>query len=245
MKFKAIVFLALMLVLLPASVRAESLADRLKGRILLQVEARGEAWYVNPASLKRYYLGRSEDAFRLMRELGLGISEHDFKRFKDRSPAGLLGRIVLRVHDRGQAYYVNPLDRKFHYLGRPQDAFNLMRELGLGISNSDLRLIPAEENHSQPDYFRTEVSASGSGADPSVIRVPRGSRLDLRIAVSDYGLRQAGIYFRASNGVSGLNTINQGSFRDISLIVNDTFSYTPFLSGTNIRLPYEISIQTY
>lgn len=30
----------------------------LSGKILLQVEDRGEAWYVNPANLKRYYLGQ-------------------------------------------------------------------------------------------------------------------------------------------------------------------------------------------
>ena len=41
----------------------------------------------------------------------------------------------------GQAWYINPLTYKKHYLGRPDDAFNLMRQLGLGISIKNLALI--------------------------------------------------------------------------------------------------------
>ena len=35
----------------------------------------------------------------------------------------------------------NPEDLKMHYLGRPADAFQVMRELGLGISNDNIRKI--------------------------------------------------------------------------------------------------------
>ncbi|MEK7122773.1 MAG: hypothetical protein AAB855_02850, partial [Patescibacteria group bacterium] len=52
---------------------------RLAGSILLQVEEKGEAWYVHPVNLKRYFLGRPADAFRVMRELGLGISNADLR----------------------------------------------------------------------------------------------------------------------------------------------------------------------
>ena len=33
-----------------------SLVNRLKGKILLQVEERGQAWYINPQDNKRYYM---------------------------------------------------------------------------------------------------------------------------------------------------------------------------------------------
>ncbi len=49
-----------------------------KGRILLQVEHKGEAWYINPADGKRYFLGRPQDAFTIMKNLGLGITNNDF-----------------------------------------------------------------------------------------------------------------------------------------------------------------------
>ena len=53
-----------------------------KGKIFLQVELHGEAWYVNPTDLKRYYLGRPADAFRAMRELSIGMKNDDFVRLQ-------------------------------------------------------------------------------------------------------------------------------------------------------------------
>jgi predicted nucleic acid-binding Zn ribbon protein len=44
-------------------------ANNQKGKILLQVEGNGEAWYVNPGDSKRYFLGRPADAFRVMRDV--------------------------------------------------------------------------------------------------------------------------------------------------------------------------------
>lgn len=58
-------------------VNAGSLAQKLSGRILLQVQQKGAAWYVNPVDLKRYYLGGPADAFALLRQLGLGITDAD------------------------------------------------------------------------------------------------------------------------------------------------------------------------
>ncbi|MBN2854489.1 hypothetical protein JXK06_03095 [Patescibacteria group bacterium] len=117
-------------------------AAPLDGRILLQVEAKGEAWYVNPLNSSRYYLGRPENAFELMRSLGLGASDKDIGSYQvAKAPARLSGRILLQVQDKGQAFYVNPLDLKLYYLGRPNDAFYLMRSLGLGITNNDLNKI--------------------------------------------------------------------------------------------------------
>ena len=55
-----------------------SLTDDLSGQILLQVETNGEAWYVNPNDSKRYFLSRPTDAFNIMRNLGLGISNDNF-----------------------------------------------------------------------------------------------------------------------------------------------------------------------
>ncbi len=132
-------FYFVILLIFPVAVfGASTISNRLSGRILLQVEDHGKAWYVNPENEKRYYLGRPSDAFLVMRELGLGVSNKDFDSFGEFAPMRLSGKILLKVEDNGKAYYVNPIDLKMHYLGRPTDAFNLMRELGLGISNSDL-----------------------------------------------------------------------------------------------------------
>lgn len=56
---------------------SEALVERLKGYVLLQVESRGEAWYVNPADGKRYYMANGEWAYEIMQSLSLGITNND------------------------------------------------------------------------------------------------------------------------------------------------------------------------
>jgi hypothetical protein len=131
--------------------QAATLADRLSGRIVLDVEAKGEAWYINPGNKTRYYLGHSTDAIAAMRQLGVGISEGNFQKIAQAGTTGksnaalaksLAGKIILQVERRGEAWYVNPVDLKKYYLGRPADAFAVMRQLGLGIKHADLAKIP-------------------------------------------------------------------------------------------------------
>jgi hypothetical protein len=77
-----------------------------------------------------------------MRSFGLGATNIDINNFlKNGARANLSGKILLQVQDKGQAYYVNPLNLRLYYLGRPADAFAVMRQLGLGIKNSDLNQI--------------------------------------------------------------------------------------------------------
>ena len=110
---------------------------RLAGYIFLQVEKNGEAYYYHPVHYKRYYLGRPADAFEVMRKLSLGAT-HDFIHNTTYFPEHTVGRILLDVEKNGEAYYIYPKNRKKYYLGRPADAFKIMRELGLGITNSNL-----------------------------------------------------------------------------------------------------------
>lgn len=185
----------------------ESMATKLKGRILLQVEENGEAWYVNPVNLKRYYLGRPDDAFSVMRELGVGISNENLEKIQvadanllngvDSDGDGLsdalensvetnvnnpdtdgdgygdkeellggyihglsyidknftavnAGKIFLQVENKGEAWYVNEINLKRYYLGRPIDAFNIMRSLGLGIANTHLEKIIDASSYDPP-----------------------------------------------------------------------------------------------
>jgi len=168
---KKIIITISILLLAPFFVNAGATANRLSGQILLDVERNGEAWYIYPENKKRYYLGRPNDAFSIMRELGLGITNADLIKIPagDNQPqvAGvkitdnvsggiqslpaeqldpslierLLGKIVLQAEENGEAWYINPSDKKRYYLGRPEDAFTIMREKGLGISKKDLALV--------------------------------------------------------------------------------------------------------
>jgi hypothetical protein len=86
MSKKIIFILIISVMLISSQVSAiQTLAQTLSGRILLQVESRGEAWYINTADFSRYYLGKPADAWQIMREFGIGISNNDLKKI----PIGL------------------------------------------------------------------------------------------------------------------------------------------------------------
>lgn len=123
----------------------KKLAAKLKGKILIQVESCGRAWYISPSDTKKYYLGRPTDAFEIMRKLGLGVKHEILKNTKI-YPNYLLGKILIDVGDKGKAYYINPTDKKSYFLGRPSDAFEVMRKFGLGISNDNFRKIEIASN---------------------------------------------------------------------------------------------------
>jgi hypothetical protein len=217
-----IFFIAMLLLFFPLITLAAH-----SGKIYIQVEKNGEAWYIYPVDNNRYYLGRPADAFAIMRNLGLGITNDNLSQipigvlemsgtdsdwdgltddmekaigtnlqnpdsdnddFSDNdeiqawtNPNGegtlprnqglinkLRGRILLQVQTNGEAWYVNPTDDKRYYLGRPSDAFEIMRKLGIGITNADLEKIPTNYtkdtanvdnfyNISYPSYWSVEL----------------------------------------------------------------------------------------
>lgn len=124
------------------------LYNKLKGKILLKVEDNGRAYYVSPTKKEMYYLGRPADAFRIMREQGIGITNNDLNKIlvsgqkadKNIVPSfakNHSGKIFLQVQNNGEAWYIDTVNNNRHYLGRPNDAFQIMRNLSLGISNVD------------------------------------------------------------------------------------------------------------
>lgn len=243
-KYFRLLFLALVLIVfLPIyKVSAEELAVRLKGRILLQVQENGEAWYVYPDNLRRCYLGTPDDAFRIMRELGLGISNSDFNKYYNKPSKNLLGKILLKVEDLGKAYYVNPVNSKMYYLGRPSDAFGIMRSFGLGITNADLSEIVESDIYSNNKFSYKIVNFDDQGATPSVIEVKKGSRVEIMFKGKTTNLSRGGLYFKASGNMGDIATVKAGESKSVSLVPTLSFSYTPFYPGTEIKLPYSITI---
>ncbi len=126
------------------------LASKLSGKILLQVESYGRAWYVYPKDNKRYYLKDGNTAYELMRDLSLGISNKDLAKIPikagdmkdEKLVQRLKGMILLQVEDHGEAWYLNPDDGLRYYLKDGAAAYNIMRNLSLGIKDDDLRHIP-------------------------------------------------------------------------------------------------------
>jgi hypothetical protein len=148
---------------------AVSLADRLKGQVLLQVQSHGEAWYVAPSGT-RYYLKDGAAAYMVMRSLGLGISEADYASLLAGNASlrsRVTGKIVLRVKAHGEAYYLCPRTGVLSYIKDGGAAFQIMRQCGLGISNSDLAQIPialtsADQNVPQSPTNNSQLTISNS-----------------------------------------------------------------------------------
>jgi hypothetical protein len=159
---KIFIWLAIVILFIPTlAMSATDIAKFLSGRILLQVQAHGEAWYVNPVNLQRYYLGKPDDAYSLMRKLGLGITNVDLNKIaiaNQKSPLTIdkklsqkmSGRILLQVQAHGEAWYVNPDNLQRYYLGGPTDAFFVMRSLGIGVTTINLEQIIAATPAWQP-----------------------------------------------------------------------------------------------
>ena len=127
-----------------------SLAQRLSGRIVLDVQSHGEAWYIHPKNL-RSITWSSDDAYALMRLLSLGITNENLAKIPVTGNGGSIppdmvknvsGYILLQVEAHGEAWYVDPLSLKRQYMANGADAFNIMRSLGLGITRADLDQIP-------------------------------------------------------------------------------------------------------
>jgi len=182
-----------------------AVANRLKGYIVLQTESHGEAWYINPRDSKRYYLKNGAEAYKIMSQLGYGITNAGLNKI----PAGFLtqvnyldtdhdslpdkieesfsttidqpdsdgdtysdgfevrsgynplgagklpldskfaaqqkGKILLQVEKRGQAWYVDARDGRRYYMADGTSAYDVMRYLGLGITNDDLESISIGE----------------------------------------------------------------------------------------------------
>jgi len=124
----------------------KTLASTTSGRILLQVEQNGEAWYNDPVSNHVAYLGTPANAFQVMRQYGLGITDANLNKIgiSGSSVSGgvlakrLAGRILIQVQGNGEAWYIDPATLQRVFLGTPADAFKAMRGLGLGITNNNL-----------------------------------------------------------------------------------------------------------
>lgn len=130
----------------------------LKGRILLQVQQHGEAWYVHPGTGLRYYMKDGPVAYGMMRNFGLGITDQNLAAIPSVATVDELksstsicssnsmankvkGWILLQVQQHGEAWYVDAIKCRRIYMKDGAAAYTLMRFLGLGITDLNLAKI--------------------------------------------------------------------------------------------------------
>ncbi|MDD5527561.1 MAG: putative zinc-binding metallopeptidase [Patescibacteria group bacterium] len=167
-----------------------NLSKRLSGKILLQVQSGGAAWYVDPKTYKKYSLNLS-NIKNVIISRGVGITNTDINKipvavdslgamnvaqdsdkdgYSDKTElqngynpngAGKLklntafavkqrGKILLQVQSKGEAWYVNPSNNRRYFLGNPANALNVLKNLGLGITDSNINKIGVGDKLSAP-----------------------------------------------------------------------------------------------
>lgn len=60
-----------------------TLKNKLRGRIVLRAQAKGEAYYIHPKDLKMYYLKNGEEAYKVMRLYSLGVTDADLAKLAE------------------------------------------------------------------------------------------------------------------------------------------------------------------
>jgi hypothetical protein len=125
----------------------EGLARRVKGRMLLRVENRGEIWYVSPEDEKKYQV-TFENALYLFQNLALGVSDSDLDKIPidgsgqtgDRGLRNRLsGYLLLQVEKGGAIWYVD--HNGFRHSITWDNLLDVFEKLSLGVSDSDLSQI--------------------------------------------------------------------------------------------------------
>jgi len=251
----AISLLAIIIIITTTSSKASSpLGTRLSGKILLQVEDHGKAWYVSADNdNQRIYLGSPAEAHCLMKTLGLGISNNDLNRYLNDNdnnfPTRLSGKILLAVEQHGEAYYINPDNLKGYYLGRPIDALKLMRELSLGITNTNLNTIPVLDNTEmlkKCNITKTEEQQENTETNISLVTNPVAPMTNFshivsisatltnpdNISIKERGLLYDFTIFPNTNLTPTLDKYNQKLISNISSNNNYTINISNLTPGS-------------
>ncbi len=143
--FVGVTFLLILLPTTRMNSSVKNIEDKLKGKILIQIESKGEAWYLNPSDLKRYHIDHSPASWQLLKRLSTKIKTDDWQKIKENIPSEYWGKFLL-IEDIGNILYISPNSGKIYTLTNPADIFTLLQKTGLGISNKDLKQIPTGIN---------------------------------------------------------------------------------------------------
>lgn len=156
----------------------DALTERMYGRMLLDIEGNGEVYYVDPVTGGKEYLADGASAHRLLKRRALGITEENFSKLElgeniddlsvcDSSELGnsLKGRIVLRVEENGEAYWIYPENCRAYYAGTYEKAYGLMRDFSLGITKNNLAKIQDNKRQQVKTSFRYGVYAYAEDND--------------------------------------------------------------------------------
>ncbi|HNX11342.1 MAG TPA: hypothetical protein PKI61_04340, partial [bacterium] len=110
-----------------------------------------------------------DTAYTMMRQMGLGVSNKNLEKLKAKQAdliERLKGKIVLQVENHGEAYYIHPKTGILYYLKNGEEAYKIMRNLSLGITNQNLNNI--ETGNLEADNQSSEVEGNLNNSNGSI-----------------------------------------------------------------------------
>ncbi|MFH1047260.1 MAG: hypothetical protein V1738_03060 [Patescibacteria group bacterium] len=174
----------LVMSLLPRALTAEEIPAQLIGRIVMDVSAGGEAWYINPRSQMRVFLGRPEEALERLKARAFFVGYMNIARIApdNGQPSDgdlayveeVAGNVIVPNDVIGAAWYVDPDRHVRRRLATPNDAWRLMLD-AVPVTAADLAGIPIEGL----DQPRFETAAVAEVLDGMTVKLADGRKVRL------------------------------------------------------------------
>lgn len=151
MRFSSIFLILAVAVGVILSSRPAAAAERLAGRLLIDVPRVGDVWYVHPKTLERYFLGAGVDAHASIVTMAVRISGQDLAKIPTsldtfRGSAKLRNRLggyfLMDMSNRGKLWYVSPRTLKRKPLDEGAHPVDSLLRFGFQTSQAELRRIP-------------------------------------------------------------------------------------------------------
>lgn len=121
------------------------LSNKLRGKLLLDVENKGRIFYVNPKDSQKYEVTFA-NALPLFQKLSLGISNQNLDQISTSKSTTLgkqlAGKLLLQVEDKGRIWYIDSNGKKHEVTWA--NLMDLFKSLSLGVNTENLNKI--EEN---------------------------------------------------------------------------------------------------
>ncbi len=178
---------------LPEVEEDEVFTEKLHGKMLLDVEGNGEVYYVDPITGGKEYLADGFAAHKLLERRALGINEENFSTLviggedvesdvcnENKLGKRLKGRIVLRVEEKGKAYWINPVNCLAYYMGTHEAAYGLMKQKSLGIKKNDLARVKNNKRQKIKSSYRYSLFAYAEDKDVDLKEAKRLLNQDVK-----------------------------------------------------------------
>jgi len=164
-----IAFLLMPHIVFAATAKKELTPAQMIGRILIQTESYGRAWYADPITNQRFYIRNGAEAFNFFKTRAQGISNSDIKKIPSargqatnkKLVSQFRGEILLQVENKGLMWWVNPVDGIRYPIKDSVTAYELMKKFGTPVKNTELKKIAMNDKQIVQDTTFNDVAYVG------------------------------------------------------------------------------------